>query len=134
MPRLRRSSGPKLETVFRRTVDLDSLPVLASHVIDGHAVLPMAIMLEWLAEGAVHRNPGLVVRGLDQLRLFKGVIIGKTASRPRSRSASARPSAADGHFIVPAELEGTLANGREVAHARADVVLADRHCDRLAPS
>ena len=118
----------KLDTVFRRTVDLDSLPVLASHVIDGHAVLPMAIILEWLAEGAVHRNPGLVVCGLDNLRLFKGVIIGESeeaAVEIRVGKAVRR----DGQFIVPAELKGTLANGREVAHARADVVLADRHAD-----
>ncbi len=40
---------------------------------------------------------------------------------------SARPSRSDGQFIVPTELRGTLASGREVAHARADVVLADRY-------
>ena len=65
-----------LDPVFRaRTVDLDSLPIPTMHIIDGHAVLPMAIMLEWPAEGAIHRNPGLVVSGVDDLRLFKGVIL-----------------------------------------------------------
>ena len=124
------ASTQKLETVFRRTVDLDSLPVLASHVIDGHAVLPLAIILEWLAEGAVHRNPGLVVRGLDNLRLFKGVKIGER----EEATVEVRVGKAirgDGHFVVPAELRGILANGREVAHARADVILADRHATAM---
>ena len=62
--------------MFRREVDLESLPVLAAHVIDGHAVLPVAMILEWMAEAALHRNPGLVVCGVDDFRLFKGVILG----------------------------------------------------------
>ncbi len=56
-------------------MDLKTLPILADHVIDGHAVLPMAMILEWAAEGALQRNPGLVVCGVDDLRLFKGVIL-----------------------------------------------------------
>jgi acyl transferase domain-containing protein/NAD(P)-dependent dehydrogenase (short-subunit alcohol dehydrogenase family)/acyl carrier protein len=116
----------KLDTVIRRTVDLDSLPVLTSHVIDHHAVLPMAMILEWLAEGAVHRNPGLAVCGVDNMRLYKGVIVGErdqAALEIRVGKAVRR----DGLFIVPAELKGRLGNGREVAHAKADVVLADRY-------
>ncbi len=38
-----------------------------------------------------------------------------------------KASGTDQGFIVPVELRGTLPNGRDVAHARADVVLADRH-------
>jgi len=121
-----RAAEGKLETVFRRTVDVESLPVLASHVIDGHAVLPMAIMMEWLAEAAVHRNPGLVVCGLDDLRLFKGVILNDhQPATVHVRAGTAVRN--DGGFIVPVELRGTLPSAREVAHARADVVLADRH-------
>ena len=116
----------KRETVFRRGVDLDSLPVLASHVIDGHAVLPMVIIMEWLAAGAVQRNPGLVVCGIDQLQLYKGVIVGPN-HKATVEVRVGKAVRGDGHFLVPAELRGTLANGREVAHARADVVLAERH-------
>jgi acyl transferase domain-containing protein len=116
----------KLETVFRRSVDLDSMPVLASHVIDGHAVLPLALIQEWLAEAAVHRNPGLVVCGIDRLQLHKGVIVGK--SHEATVEVRVGKAVRDGaHFIVPTELKGMLASGREVAHARADVVLGDRH-------
>ena len=46
-----RANG-KMEPVFERRIDLGTLPVIRSHVIDGHAVLPMALILEWLAEGA----------------------------------------------------------------------------------
>jgi acyl transferase domain-containing protein/acyl carrier protein len=123
---VRDSTEPKLETVLRRTVDLVSLPVLASHVIDGHPVLPLAIITEWLAEAAIHRNPGLVMRGIDDLQLLKGLIVGKSGETAvEVRVAKAVRDGAQ--FIVYAELTGTLANGREVAHARGTVVLADRH-------
>ncbi len=116
----------KLDTVFRRAVNVQALPVLASHVIDGHAVLPMAIIMEWLAEGAVHRNPGLVVCGVDQLKLHKGLIVDSRHSA--HVEVRAGKAARDGsHFVVPVELRGTLPNGREVAHARASVVLGEHH-------
>src|SRR5262249_12856381 len=69
------SASGTLERVFRRVVSLESLPILQDHVLDGHAVLPMAMILEWAAEAALHRNPGLVLCGLDNLRLFKGVVL-----------------------------------------------------------
>jgi acyl transferase domain-containing protein/NADP-dependent 3-hydroxy acid dehydrogenase YdfG len=121
-----RATVPMMETVSRRVNDLDTLPVLASHVIDGHAVLPLALIMEWLAEGAVQRNPGLVVYGIDNLRLYKGVILdsGKSSAVEIRVGKAIRTGP---HFIVPAELVGALANGREVAHARAEIVLADRY-------
>jgi len=116
----------KLDTVFRRAVSVESLPILASHVIDGHAVLPLALMMEWLAEGAVHRNPGLVVRGLDDVRVFKGVIL-KDRQPATVDVRAGKAIRNQGGFVVPVELRGTLPSAREVTHARADVVLADRH-------
>ena len=61
-----------LKTVFERPLDLDAMPILRSHVIDGRAVVPMALMLEWLAQGALQRNPGLSFRGVDHLKVIKG--------------------------------------------------------------
>jgi hypothetical protein len=118
------NASQNLQRVFERSVDLDSVPVLASHVIDGNAVLPMAIIMEWLAEAAVHRNPGMVLRGLDGLRLFKGVILN---DRPAARVdvRAGKPVKKGDEFIVPVELRGTTTAGREVTHARAEVVLAE---------
>jgi hypothetical protein len=123
------SSNPpngKLEPVFQRKVDLESLPVIGSHIIDGHAVLPMALILEWLAEGALHCHPGLVVQGVDDLRLFKGVVlrdhkpatVSIRVGKGQRRGAESR---------VPVEMFAVLENGRELNHARGEVVLAERH-------
>ncbi len=128
VPNMARASSADraLETVLRRDVDLKSAPILADHVIDGHAVLPMAMFLEWAVEAAVQRNPGLVARGVDDLRLFKGVVLN---GRERAvLDIGAGKAAREGdEFRVPVEFRGTLSQGREVIHARAEVVLAARH-------
>src|SRR5208283_4575464 len=120
-----RSNG-KMEPVFERRIDLGSLPVIRSHVIDGHAVLPMALMLEWLAEGALHRHPGLVAQAVENLRLFKGVVL--RDHRPSAVSIRVGKGQRRGEsFTVPVEMRGVLESGREVTHARGEVIVADRH-------
>ena len=124
-PRSHQSNG-KMEPVFERRIDLGSLPVIRSHVIDGHAVLPMALILEWLAEGALHRHPGLVAQAVENLRLFKGVVL--RDHRPSAVSIRVGKGQRRGEsFIVPVEMRGVLESGREVTHARGEVIVADRH-------
>ena len=120
------ASNGQLEVVFRREVSVRSMPVLADHVIDGHAVLPMAILLEWAAEAAMHRNPGLVVRGVDDLKLFKGVVL-HGPETAELEIAAGRAARLGDEFRVPVELRGSLRNGRPIVHARAEVVLAARY-------
>ena len=118
------SSG--LAKVFERPLDVASTPILKSHVMDGRPVLPMALILEWLAQGAMTRNPGMVCCGVDDLRLLKGVVL-REALPETIRALAGKGVRRDGHSIVPVELRGVLADGREVLHARGEVVLGDRH-------
>jgi hypothetical protein len=84
------------------------------------------LLLEWAAEAALQRNPGLVVRGVDNLRLYKGVVLSGRA--PSVLEIATGKAVRDGdEFRVAVEIRGTLGNGREVLHARAEVVLASRH-------
>jgi acyl carrier protein len=123
-----RSADRNLRTVLRRMVDFDSVPILASHVIDGHGVLPLALLIEWLAEAAVHANPGLLVCGLDELRLFKGVILeGGERASVEVRVGTRRSKA--GKTAVTVELRGTLPAAHDVTLARAEVLLADRYTE-----
>jgi hypothetical protein len=124
----------KLEPVFQRSIDLDSLPVLRSHVIDGHAVLPMALILEWLAEGALHRHPGFAIQGMYNLRLLKGVVL----RDHKPATVSIRVGKVEHHGAeqrVHVEMVGVQAGGRELAHARGEVVISAHHSpgQRLLP-
>jgi NAD(P)-dependent dehydrogenase (short-subunit alcohol dehydrogenase family) len=110
-------------TAFERELNLEDYPFLQAHVLDGHAVLPLAMIVEWLAHGALHANPGLVYHGFEELRVLKGVIL--EDDRPSSvRVLAGRAGKQDGGYRVPMELRSTSADGRDVLHARADVLLA----------
>ena len=44
-------------------------------MINGKAVVPTAIITEWLAHGALHGNPGLLFHGFNNLKIYKGIIL-----------------------------------------------------------
>ena len=66
--------------VFERDLNADNHPFLKSHVMNHKAVLPMAIIVEWLAHAATHENPGVHFLGMDQLVVYKGVITAAEAT------------------------------------------------------
>jgi acyl transferase domain-containing protein/NAD(P)-dependent dehydrogenase (short-subunit alcohol dehydrogenase family)/acyl carrier protein len=107
---------------FDRMVDLSSHPVLAAHVIDGRAVLPMALHLEWLAHAALHGNPGLVFHGFNDLRITQAVHIDAGASI-QIRAFAEKATKQDKFFVVTVELRGKRKDGRELVHSRAEIVL-----------
>jgi hypothetical protein len=100
--------------------------VLRSHIIDGRPVVPMALILEWLAHGALHRNPGLLFHGIDEFRIFKGVVL-RDGETETVRVLAGKAARADGSYRVPVELRGSVGSGREFLHARGEVVLVDRY-------
>ncbi|MCA1686688.1 MAG: SDR family NAD(P)-dependent oxidoreductase, partial [Planctomycetia bacterium] len=120
------AKAASLTAVFERALDPDAMPILRSHVIDGRAVLPMALTLEWLAQGAIQRNPGLAFCGVDGLQLLKGAVVNDHEPETVSVLAGKAAKEPGGLFRVPVELRGNLHDGRSMIHARAEVVLGDR--------
>jgi hypothetical protein len=107
---------------FERDLTLDSHPVLRAHVIDGRAVLPMALTVEWLAHAALHGNPGLAFAGLDELRIFQPVTVREGAGTA-IRVHAGKASRQNGQSRVTAEVRGKRPDGREVVHSRAEIIL-----------
>ena len=69
-----------LHVAFERSVSVSELPVLKSHIINGKAVVPVALIMEWFAHGAMHNNPGLIFKGVEDLRIFKGITLDSSAN------------------------------------------------------
>ena len=114
-----------LAEAFSLTLTVDDYPFLRSHVLDGKAVLPMAVIVEWLAHGALHGNPGFRFHGFNDLRICKGVVFGHETSCAL-RVMAGRAEKRDTFYLVPVELSGTDHDGRAILHARAEIVLATR--------
>jgi acyl transferase domain-containing protein/NAD(P)-dependent dehydrogenase (short-subunit alcohol dehydrogenase family)/acyl carrier protein len=114
-------AAPDMTPAFERVVSIQEHPILRSHVIDGRAVLPMALHIEWLAHAALHGNPGMVFQGINDLRIHQGVYLDESAPA-LIRVLSGKPVKRDGAVAVPVELRGRHSQ-REVIHSRAEIVL-----------
>jgi acyl transferase domain-containing protein/NAD(P)-dependent dehydrogenase (short-subunit alcohol dehydrogenase family) len=114
-----------LAEAFSLTLTVDDYPFIRSHVIDGKAVLPMAMIVEWLAHGALHGNPGFRFHGFNSLRICKGVVFAQDTACTLHVMAG-RTEKRDSLYLVPVELTGSSSDGRSVLHARAEIVLATR--------
>ncbi|NVN99896.1 MAG: SDR family NAD(P)-dependent oxidoreductase [Geobacteraceae bacterium] len=106
-------------------LNLGDYPFLRSHIIDNKAVLPMAVIAEWLAHAALHGNPGLRFHGFNDLRICKGVVLEKEKSCKLTVMAG-KAEKRDSFYIVPVELTGVNGGGRSLLHARAEIILATR--------
>ncbi|MFO0807665.1 MAG: SDR family NAD(P)-dependent oxidoreductase [Gemmataceae bacterium] len=109
--------------VFKRDLDLASAPVLRAHVIDGRAVMPLALSLQWLAHAAMHGNPGLAFAGCDNLRVLHPLIVAENRVTA-VRAVAGKPTRENSVYRVVVELRGER-DGRDIAFSRADVLLAD---------
>jgi acyl transferase domain-containing protein len=118
-------SNPPVATNFatavERSVSVAKWPVLADHVLDGKAVLPLALHLEWLAHAAMHGNPGLAFAGFDEVRVLSGLKLATDETSTLSCRA-ARAEKRDGTYRVAVELVST-SSGRTVIHSRAVCIL-----------
>ena len=114
--------NPDLSLAFERALDVDTHPVLRSHVLDGRAVLPMALHLEFLAHAALHGHPGLVFHGFNDLRITAGVKL-DPGDALVVRAFAGKAAKQDKLFLVPVELRGKKKDGKELIKSRAEVIL-----------
>jgi acyl carrier protein/NAD(P)-dependent dehydrogenase (short-subunit alcohol dehydrogenase family) len=119
------SDSGDTKIAFERTLDLKQYPFLESHVIGGKAVLPVAMILEWLAHGAIHHNPGLELEGVDDFRVFHGVRMDRNESIPL-RVTVGKTVRTGGRFVARTQLIGRSGE-RDVIHAAGNMTLVSQY-------
>ena len=117
-------ASSSLPLVAEEEIDVASCPFLRSHVLDGKAVVPMAMLPEWLAHGALHGNPGLKFHGCDNLSVLKGLVLDADSGLRLKIHAGDAVKGDDG-YRVPVELRATQSDGREFLYARAEILLTE---------
>jgi len=114
-----------LALLVRHQVDTEGYPVLASHILAGRPVVPFALIAEWLGHGALHDNPGLLLHGLDDLRLFSGIKLDK--EKKTIRLMAGKAIKADNTFSVDVQIRnGRHPDGSEFIHSSARAILTDQ--------
>jgi hypothetical protein len=112
-----------LSILFEREIDVNTHPILKSHVIDGKPVVPMALIAEWFGHGALHENPGLLLKGLEDMRILNGIRLAGESKLIRILAGKARRK--EGFYEVELELRNGVAEGKDVLHSRARAILAE---------
>jgi len=119
------TSAGNLALGFERVVSVADHPFLMSHVMNGCAVLPTAIMIEWLGHAALHHHPGLLLHGFDNLKILKGVIL-RGAETIRLQAMAGDAVKEGKTYRVPAELQSVDASGKTTRHAAAEIILTGK--------
>ncbi|MHC8441813.1 MAG: SDR family NAD(P)-dependent oxidoreductase, partial [Candidatus Eutrophobiaceae bacterium] len=96
-----------LPLAFKLQIGLQNAPVLEAHILDGCAVVPLALSLEWLAQGALHLHPDLRLAGAGNLRLLKGLVLAEEESLQLRVLAGTAHMGDDGLRQVPVELRAS---------------------------
>ena len=121
-----------LQSCYSQDVSVIAMPILGSHVINARAVVPVALIIEWLAHGALHASPGLRFVGLENFRLLKGITIDALQSLNIQVLAGAterQPSDQGVREVITMELRSG-----EQLHARAQIHLGDSYANAATAS
>jgi acyl transferase domain-containing protein/NAD(P)-dependent dehydrogenase (short-subunit alcohol dehydrogenase family) len=116
---------PSLSMLFERQIGLANHPVLHSHIIDGKPVVPMALLAEWLGHGALHENPGLLLHGLEDLRILSGIRLQSESLMIRVLAGKPRPT--NGFYEVDLEVRNGRNEGKDILHCRARAILTETY-------
>ncbi|MEJ2157546.1 MAG: SDR family NAD(P)-dependent oxidoreductase [Desulfobacteraceae bacterium] len=113
-----------LNLTCQRDVSVEQYPVLDAHQLDGRPVVPLALITEWLAHSALHAHPGLVLHGMDRLRLLSGITLDGQTRKIRMLAGKAHRK--DDRFEVDVEIrDGETENGHRI-HSSAKAILSER--------
>lgn len=66
----------RAETVLaQQTISIENTPILIDHVIKSRAVVPAALLAEWMIEAASKQFPGLVLKDITKFQVWKGLVL-----------------------------------------------------------
>jgi acyl transferase domain-containing protein/NAD(P)-dependent dehydrogenase (short-subunit alcohol dehydrogenase family)/acyl carrier protein len=98
-----------------KEVSVAGLPILADHVLNGKATVPLALAVHWLAEAGMHQLPGQTLRRVSQVRVLKGIVLGAEESRMVAIHAGPKTRSADA-WSVAAEISSHGVQGQRMPH------------------
>ncbi len=112
----------KMALSFNRDVNIDTFPILESHILNGEPVVPFALMAEWFGHGALHGNPGLRLHGIDDMRLLKGIRLNGQSRHIQILAGKTRKNGL--FFEVDVELRN--GDGAAMIHSKAKAILTEK--------
>jgi len=112
-----------MSLTFKREIDTINHPILDAHILGGKPVVPFALITEWFGHGALHGNPGLILHGIDDMRVLKGIKLDQ--QKKLIRLFAGKADRKGSLFEVGVELRDGVLEGKDVIHSRAKAILTD---------
>jgi len=113
-----------LSMTVKREIDVHTYPILDAHILDGKPVVPFALIAEWLGHGALHENPGLLLHGLDDMRIFQGIKLDQKKKLIRLMAGKTRKKGSN--FEVTVEIRDGIKDNMDIIHSSARAILTDK--------
>ena len=113
-----------LSMTVKREIDVHTYPILDAHILDGKPVVPFALIAEWLGHGALHENPGLLLHGLDDMRIFQGIKLDQKKKLIRLMAGKTRKKGSV--FEVTVEIRDGIKDNMDIIHSSARAILTDK--------
>ena len=127
--------SPSARMVWEKPASLEEWPVLKHHVIDGSAVIPTALLTEWMVEAAMHVLPGLDLARVESMKVLKGVILRADGPAQLQAWVDEVIQSQDGQVTALVAIRGVKAGSdRVLDHARARVILSPESPQIQAPA
>ncbi len=114
----------KLSKVMTVSVSQTEVPVLASHKIAGEPVVPFALLMEYHAHAAEKNNPGLVLSGMDNIRLLKGIRPGNNLIDVDVNIGKCKPGS--NGFEAASTLTSTSEGDVSFIHSSGTIILKEK--------
>ncbi|MFO7972756.1 MAG: polyketide synthase dehydratase domain-containing protein, partial [Desulfobacterales bacterium] len=118
------NKNEKLSLTVKREIDVHTYPILDAHILDGKPVVPFALIAEWLGHGALHENPGLLLHGLDDMRIFHGIKLDQKKKLIRLMAGKTRKKGSV--FEVSVEIRDGIKDNMDIIHSSARAILTDK--------
>ncbi len=102
---------------------LQNMPILDSHVIGGRSVVPLALILEWIADSVKKKFPKWHFKGMDNLQVLRGIRLPEHADYHINMYADKVQEDAN-TLKVEVEVKGSWEREDDRLHYRSTVHLA----------
>lgn len=127
--------SPSARMVWEKPASLEEWPILKHHVIDSSAVVPTALLTEWLIEAAMQVLPGLELFRVESMKVLKGVILKSDGPQQLQAWVDEVIQLPDGQVAAQVVIRGLKSGAARVLdHARARVILSPAAPQIQAPS
>ncbi len=117
-----KKKSSKLSRAMSVTMDRHNIPLLSDHCIDSQPVVPFALLMEYHAQAAEKSNPGLMLAGMDDMRLLKGIQAGKPV-RAHINIGKCRP--VSNGVQVPSTIVSSNESAGEFIHSSCQILLRE---------